>query len=278
MYTYATLVALAALVGTAQCFTGPSLSERVPRALIVPEHSFVPPLLSSPWASAVDHWEFGLSTVVTNAHVRLTAALQSREGYMWNTEPNRLASWTAHVGFRVHSKQSLGGDGFAIWLRDKRYRNGGPLIGTPNAEFRGLGVVFDSFDNDGRRDNPAVHVLYGAPNAPITLSTSTDFENEKIGGCVVDFRNTAPESLIEATIAYDAPQQRLTVSLHKNEQPVQCATADGVELPPGFYFGLTAHTGGVDDNHDVAYFALVSNAAEDAAEGGAQGGADDGMV
>ena len=256
----APLLLLAAFAGTGvTAFQGPSLAPTVPRSRIVADHSFVPPLLSSAWSQNLPHWEVGLGAVVSNGHVRLTPTESSREGCLWNTVPNRIASWTAHVGFRVHSKMALGGDGFALWLTDRQQVTGGPMVGLSNRDFRGLGVVFDSFDNDERRDNPAVHVLYGAKDDAQTFSTSSDFMGEKLGGCVFDFRNTQRDQLVYATVAYNAAAERVTVTLRSPKQEVQCASVDGVVLPPGYHFGMTAHTGGVMDNHDVAYFALVSD-------------------
>ena len=34
----------------------------------------------------------------------------------------------------------------------------GPLFGL-RADFKGFGVIFDTYDNDGRRDNPSIYVI-----------------------------------------------------------------------------------------------------------------------
>jgi hypothetical protein len=66
------------------------------------------------------------------------------------------------------SRSSFGGDGFAFWLLhnemdpSKGTALNGPLFGL-RSDFHGIGVAFDSYDNDGSRDNPSVFVLKNFP-------------------------------------------------------------------------------------------------------------------
>ena len=61
----------------------------------------------------------------------------------------------------------------------------GPLFGIPDA-FQGFGIAFDTYDNDGARDNPAVFVLKNfaadESHAPPTASFShnADFSQDMV--------------------------------------------------------------------------------------------------
>lgn len=247
---------------TAGGITSDGLPADIQPSSIVEHHSFYPPLLEEYWNGGLQHFDFGLSTAVTNSYVRLTPAKQSREGYFWNDNPSHLTAWTIEVGFRAHAPAAMGADGFAIWYAETPVGTGGPLFGLPERGFRGLGVIFDTFDNDGRRDNPSVHVVLG--DGTEVLRGDNDFADQRLGGCVFNFRNTDPNDVVRATIAYR--DERVSVSLRSRSQAVQCATITPLTLPDGYYFGATAHTGHLADNHDIHYFLVTAPEREQKAE------------
>jgi hypothetical protein len=228
---------------------------------IVQHHSFFPPLLSdfAMGQSSLAHWSFGLSTVVTDEYVRLTPSKQSREGYFWNDVALQVPTWTAYLGFRVHATANLGGDGFALWLAERPSTSGGPVVGTRAAGFKGIGIIFDSFDNDHQRDNPAVHILnqLDRPASETDLDPGTDYRDSRVGTCTFDFRNSQPGEIINAMISYE-PSKKLAIVLESKKQSQTCAIIDNVEIPAGYYFGFSAHTGGVADNHDIHWFIVTS--------------------
>jgi len=72
----------------------------------------------------------------------------------------KFASWASH---------HIGGDGFAFWILNNTMHPSntkendwswltGPLFGMRD-DFDGIGIVFDTYDNDGMRDNPKIFVL-----------------------------------------------------------------------------------------------------------------------
>jgi hypothetical protein len=92
--------------------------------------------------------------------------VSSKEGVLWNSvAANHVRSWTAHFGFRIHSDVSspafkTGADGFAFWYTTRPQWQGGAVHGLQAARMGdGIGVIFDTFDNDGMKDNPAVYVI-----------------------------------------------------------------------------------------------------------------------
>eukprot|EP00672_Neobodo_designis_P011401 CAMPEP_0174867024 /NCGR_PEP_ID=MMETSP1114-20130205/63218_1 /TAXON_ID=312471 /ORGANISM="Neobodo designis, Strain CCAP 1951/1" /LENGTH=315 /DNA_ID=CAMNT_0016102199 /DNA_START=38 /DNA_END=982 /DNA_ORIENTATION=+ len=230
---------------------------------IVHHHSLFPPHLSEHGMGNPNlaHWSFGLSTVVTDEYVRLTSNKQSREGFLWNDVPVQLQSWKAYIGLRVHSAHSLGGDGMAMWLVERPSTSGGPVVATRASGFRGLGIIFDSFDNDHQRDNPAVTIVAktDSPAGEMALDPATDYADAKVGGCTFDYRNSGKGNVVHAAVEYDGVRKQLTVKLATANNDMTCATVDNLELPAGYYFGLTAHTGEVADNHDVHWFVVTSD-------------------
>ena len=230
---------------------------RIPRGVkadaIVQHHSLIPPLLEEYWSAGLHHWDFGGAAAVTDEYVRLTPNKQSREGYLWNDQPSHLNSWTVFLGFRLHSPSSLGGDGFAMWYTDGAKTEGGPLFGHPEKP-RGLGIIFDTFDNNGLKDNPTVSVIVG--DGTETFRTDNDLQDQRLGGCSFNFRNSDKNDIIQAIIEYSGDSLKILLASHT--QKLACATISPLSLPDGNYFGLTSHTGHLADNNDIHHFIVTA--------------------
>jgi hypothetical protein len=112
-------------------------------------HSF-----TGPYGDSVPFWQQGGTTVPNDEYIHLTSTAASSTGSFWNSEPNLADDWEVEIGFKVSGARYLGGDGFAFWYTAKR-NTMGTTFGN-DAAFVGLGVLFDSYDNDNRRDNPTI--------------------------------------------------------------------------------------------------------------------------
>lgn len=227
------------------------------KARVIEHHSLHPPhLRDTVGAEDVPYWSYSGATVITDDYIRLTPDRQSTVGMMWNTEPLDLPSWEMVLGFRAHSKSGFGADGMALWIVDEIPTKNGGLFGHPH-EFHGVAIVFDSYDNDRYRDNPAVHVLYNPKGQHKDYNTQQDFRGQSVGNCYFDYRNTPKPTLASARIRYQDNTLQVYVSKHSERDEVLCATVTGVELTEATYFvGLTAETGGISDHHDVHYLHL----------------------
>lgn len=256
------LVSVVALFG--RCIWCAQLPVDVQSSAVVAENSLVPPLLQLGVNSLEETWEFGLSTVVTTHYVRLTPSAPSREGYMWNLVPCELEGWRIDVGIDIHGGGAVGADGFAIWYVDHISR-GGSFFGSAATGFAGLGIIADSFDNDGARDNPAIHVIHSDGTKEDRykgFDKDSDLRTDRVAGCTFDFRNRADDKNFQVAklrVEY-RPQGRLTVHVSSGKRQLLCAHVH-VTLPRGFFFGLTANTGRLFDNHDIHYF-VVSGIAQ----------------
>ena len=227
------------------------LSSSLPPALSQSNrHSFQPP-----FGRTIIDWNAGAGAFVNTSFVRLTPAKQSRTGYLWNTQPVSMSDWQAVVEFSVSGLRNLGGDGFAFWYTEKSEMLGA-VYGSTDF-WTGLGVFFDTFNNDNIGSNPLISAIYN--DGTQRYDYASDGSSQALDTCSFDFRNTAQPAAVR--VRYE--QKRLTVEMsvvrdsagEYNWKP--CIKVDNLELGVDKYFGLTAHTGDVADNHDVHSFVLT---------------------
>lgn len=241
------------------------------RSAPLPQHSLLPPYIDDWWQEGVPHWDIGGDTVVTDQFIRLTPQKQGRFGWIWNQHPMEgLTSWELSASFFVRSRRNPGADGIAFWIvsAPEKPKDPGPLFGM-TGNFIGVGVMFDSYDNNNLRDNPAaVLVTQGVKEREVAEARSkgltqpptnankwdpgTDFANSAEFSCVMDYRNSGV-SPMEMVLTYDQLQKRLTLRLKNKAKGVYivCGEVSGIEMPILSYIGATATTGGVMDNHDL---------------------------
>ncbi|MBN3296254.1 LMAN2 protein, partial [Amia calva] len=205
------------------------------------EHSLIKPYQGVGSSSA--QWDFGGSTLVTSQYVRLTADERSKQGSIWNTVPCFLKDWEMHVQFKVHGsgKKNLHGDGIAIWYTKDRLQPG-PVFGNRD-HFVGLGIFVDTFRNDIHgmdRSFPYISAMIN--NGSLAYDHGKDGRMSELGGCSAEIRNRDHETYL--AIRYS--KGRLTV---RNAHG--CYTMTVFRLPIGYYFGSSAATGDLADNHDI---------------------------
>lgn len=59
--------------------------------------------------------------------------------------------------FRVTGRGRIGADGLAFWFTEQRGAEG-PVFGSSDM-WKGLGVFFDTFDNDNKHNNPYISAM-----------------------------------------------------------------------------------------------------------------------
>jgi mannose-binding lectin 1 len=250
------LASLALTVTVAFVAARAAPSDGLHRGDVSPPHSLEAPYIHDWWIEGVPHWDIGGDAVVTADFVRLTPNQASRFGYAWSTLPVDFKSWEARLAFYARSRSVPGADGFALWYAETPYKGprAGPVLGMTR-NFRGIGILFDSYDNDNLRDNPVVVGVNNVRGDINTWDPETDFSRSASFRCQHDFRRSTAGP-VELVLTY--AEERLTAKLinpnHRNE--VICGSIPDLQLPTGWYFGLTATTGGVSDNHDIISFTL----------------------
>ncbi|RXN09874.1 VIP36 isoform X2 [Labeo rohita] len=188
--------------------------------------------------------------LVTTDYVRLTPDQQSKQGAIWSRIPCHLRDWELQVHFKIHGqgKKNLNGDGLAIWYTKERMQKG-PVFGNRDF-FTGLGVFVDTYPNEEKlleRIFPYVLAMVG--NGTISYDHERDGRPTELGGCNAMVRNLKHDSFLFMRYV----RRRLTIMLDINGQHEwrDCLDVPGVRLPQGFYFGVSAITGDLSDNHDL---------------------------
>lgn len=211
------------------------------------EHSLTKPYID-------DRWDFIGSTVATNDYVRLTPDQQSRKGGIWNNMPCMLRHWELHVHFKVHGQgKDLFGDGFAIWYTRDRLELG-PVFGNRDY-FSGLAIFLDTYPNvGGEHGHGHPYISAMVNNGSLHYDHDRDGTHTELAGCVSSFRKIEQEAYL--AIRYEMNKLTVSTDIEGKNSWLQCFSVDGVRLPTGYYFGVSAATGDLTDNHDIVSLKL----------------------
>uniref|UniRef100_H3CUF4 Lectin, mannose-binding 2-like a n=1 Tax=Tetraodon nigroviridis TaxID=99883 RepID=H3CUF4_TETNG len=206
------------------------------------------------------HWELMGDAMVTTEQVRLTPDMQSRQGAVWSRVPCHLKDWEMQVHFKIHGqgKKNLG-DGLAIWYSKERMQKG-PVFGNMD-NFTGLGVFVDTYPNEEKhleaqkkRYTPRTqrifpYVLAMVGNGTISYDHERDGRPTELGGCNAMVRNLKHDTFL--FIRYIRRRLTVMIDIDGQHEWRDCLDLPGVQLPRGYYFGATALTGDLSDNHDI---------------------------
>ncbi|XP_048001965.1 protein ERGIC-53 [Leguminivora glycinivorella] len=236
------------------CFTVRANSQTVHRRFEY-KYSFKPPYLAQKDGS-VPFWEYGGNAIASGESVRLAPSLRSQKGAIWTKQPINFDWWEVDVMFKVTGRGRIGADGLAFWYTSGRGDYTGEVFGSSD-RWNGLAVIFDSFDNDNKHNNPYIMAVLN--DGTKVFDHKSDGSQQMLSGCLRDFRNKPFPT--RARIEYY--QNTLTVHFHNgmtnNEADYElCFRAENVVLPRGGYFGLSAATGGLADDHDVVHLLTSS--------------------
>ncbi|XP_069622728.1 VIP36-like protein isoform X2 [Ranitomeya imitator] len=213
------------------------------------EHS-----LSKPYqgvgSSSSSLWDLMGSVLVTPQYVRLTPDSQSKHGAVWNRMPCYLRDWELQVYFKVHGqgKKNLNGDGFALWFTKDRMQVGS-VFGSKD-KFVGLGVFVDTYPNEEKQHErifPYVSAMVS--NGSLSYDHTRDGRPTELGGCTAMVRNLNHDTFL--VIRYVKRRLTIMIDIDGKQEWRDCLDVPGVRLPRGYYFGASAATGDLTDNHDI---------------------------
>ncbi|CAF97157.1 unnamed protein product, partial [Tetraodon nigroviridis] len=229
-----------------------STPEEPPHRRFEYKYSFKGPHLSQSDGS-VPFWTHTGSAIPSADQVRITPSLRSQRGSIWTKNKVIFEHWEAEVTFRVSGRGRMGADGLAVWFTTSQGLEG-PVYGAAD-QWNGVGVFFDSFDNDGKKNNPAIIVV--GNNGKLVYDHQNDGTTQALGTCLRDFRNKPYP--IRAKITYY--KKTLTVMINNGFTPNKddfefCTKVDNMIIPTEGFFGISAATGGLADDHDVLSFLL----------------------
>ena len=122
---------------------------------------------------------------VTGQAVRLTPVAAHKKGAIWAQAANALEEWSVQFTMNVTGAPGSGhgSEGMAFWYVKERAQLG-PIFGSRD-KWTGMGIFFDSFDNDGKSNNPAVLAVYN--NGGYNYNFAGDGEGQVFAHCYKDF-------------------------------------------------------------------------------------------
>lgn len=186
---------------------------------------------------------------MTSNYIRLTQDARSRQGGIWNTVPYRSKYWEVEVGFRVHGHGTeLYGDGFALWYV-REPPKGGPIFGNRDY-FVGLAVVLDTYANqNGVHPHGHPYISAMVNNGTLHYDHEADGIHSELAGCECKFRGQEHE--VKVLVQYLNDELTIKTDIENTGIFRDCLAVKGVYLPTNYYFGITAATGDLSDNHDI---------------------------
>jgi mannose-binding lectin 1 len=154
-------------------------------------------------------------------------------GAFWSEAKSTTTDWTAEFQFRVSGQESGGGN-LQLWYTKER-----EIIGTNSAltvgNFDGLVLVIDQYNHGGS--------IRGFLNdGEHNFSREPQLESLAFGHCQYNYRNLGRPSKLRVS-----NHNGLTVTIDDQI----CFSTPEVQMPPGYYFGVSATTPDVPDSFEI---------------------------
>ncbi|KAM7337516.1 hypothetical protein ACRRTK_003635 [Alexandromys fortis] len=214
--------------------------------------SFKGPRLAVP-GTGIPFWSHHGDAIPGLEEVRLAPSMKNRSGAVWSKISVSFPDWEVEMQMRVTGPGRWGALGMAMWyIQDK-----GQVGSVPEGlvSWDGIKIFFDSSAND-IQNSPAIRVLTSDGHG--LQEQFGDGTARELGSCQRNFRNWPYP--IRARITYW--RQRLQVSLSggltPNNPEELCVNVESLFLGPGGFFGVSAATSTLADDHDVLSFLTFS--------------------
>ncbi|KAM4832673.1 protein ERGIC-53-like [Urocitellus parryii] len=215
--------------------------------------SFKGPRLALPGAG-IPFWSHHGDTILGLEEVRLVPSMRNQKGTVWSETSVLFPAWEVEMQMRVTGPGHRGAQGMAVWYTQNRGQVGSVFGGL--ASWDGIGIFFDSSAED-TQDSPVIRVVTSDGYVP-SEQLGDGASHQVLGSCHRDFRNRPYP--IRTRITYW--RQRLRVSLSTGLTPSDpdevCVDVGSVLLAPGGFFGVSAATSTLADDHDVLSFLTFS--------------------
>lgn len=194
--------------------------------------------------------------------VRLVPDRQSKRGGFWSTIPTDYSDWEVEFGMHIHGASAIGADGLAFWY--VREPSTGSLFGNDEL-FTGLGVIVDTYDNENSGIHPYMFAINNDGHHGFDFQDHDHLRDHvpagrdaaeifgELNGCTAKIRNTKKP----VTVIVKYLDKRLTVNYRVDSEETQCFAIPQITLPTGYFFGFTAATGDLADDHDITYIKVT---------------------
>ncbi|XP_006888447.1 PREDICTED: protein ERGIC-53-like [Elephantulus edwardii] len=232
----------------------PHISEggRPPHRRFEYKLSFKGPKLALPGAG-IPFWSHHGDAIPGLEEVRLAPSMRNRSGAVWSKFSVPFSVWDVELQMRVTGPGRRGSLGMAVWYTQGRGQVGSVLDGT--ASWHGVAILFDSSAED-TQNSPVIRVLASDGHTP--SEERGDRPSQVLGSCHRDFRNRPYP--IKARITYWGQQLRVSLNsgLTPSDPDEVCVNVGPLLLAPGGFFGISAATSTLADDHDVLSFLTFS--------------------
>ncbi|KAF8368125.1 ile-1, partial [Pristionchus pacificus] len=218
------------------------------------KHSFRAPNLAQRDGS-IPFWTVAGDAIASGEQLRLAPSMRSRKGIAWNKRAmTESENFELEVSLKITGQGRIGADGLAIWFTSQPGTIG-PVFGA-NDYWTGMGLFLDSFDNDGQKNNPIVALMMN--DGTRSYDHHTDGSQQILSSCQKDFRNKPFPSRIKIEYSRNVLTVSIDDGMTATPRYQLCMRSENIFLPRNGYFGISAATGGLADDHDVVDFSVYS--------------------
>jgi len=209
------------------------------------------PKYEFPTTRVRDNWVLsGNSKIVNDDAIVLTdEGFHNQWGSLYNVNPFSYHNWEVRVTFKIEGNYPEGDEGIGIWITED-IGSKGPIFGSSD-QWKVLGVIIDTKDNDNIKNNPSVsaHMFTGVES----FNHDNDGIDHQLAGCIADVRNRDNPVVIKITYS-ETQNERLSVFLDLKGKGVfqRCLSVNNVKFPANkYYLGLSAASTISGDQHIV---------------------------
>ncbi|KAI0987685.1 hypothetical protein GJ496_008894, partial [Pomphorhynchus laevis] len=209
---------------------------------------------SAGMAIANRRWKLVGNAYMTDGDVVLTRDAKAQSGGIWALQPVMFPAWEVEMEFHVNSNgRQLFGDGLVLWYVDDPNARGN-VFGYKDY-FRGMGLFLDTYNNhNGPHTHTHPYVSLMVNDGSVHYDHDRDGTHTQAAGCEFQFRHSKNTAFIKLQYNND------TLTLWKrmsDSNYAKCFSTEGVNLPTNYFFGVTAATGDLSDEHKLISFRLI---------------------
>ncbi|KAI0235389.1 hypothetical protein L0F63_006358 [Massospora cicadina] len=191
------------------------------------------------------------SAVVDQHYIRLSLSIAGSRGSIWAEEPNQFKEWEVEYAFQISGRGPHGKDGLAFWYTQE-HNQPGPVLGNRD-KWTGLAIFHDTYDKVGGAVSP--YILGIENDGTKEAANVTNILSLMFGGCFRDFRNSMVP--VHVRVTYLEKTLKVAVDSTQNGKSfVPCFERRDINLPTGYYFGLSASSSHPADDHDLFRFSV----------------------
>lgn len=191
-------------------------------------------LVLSPSGGTVNYWTIGESASVDGSDVKLIPRDAKSKGTLWANEQCHADQWEVQFTFTVTGEPDAPGKGMGFWYTSNIMAPG--ILFGSEERYEGFGLLFDSYDDDGKNDNP---IIMGWINdGTKVFNHDTDGLGTRFGGCRAKYRNRGNK--VGVKVQYQHDSLKVLLDMRNNGVWERCLVKDNIYLSAGSYFGFSA--------------------------------------